>query len=279
MSKPGEVRIRSMRAGDLQPAVAAIRHAGWGERQPELSFYLRHQPTTVFVAEQDGGIVGTAIVTLNAGIGWLGLVFVAPALRGQGLGSRLTRTGLEYLQERSTRSILLAASELGRPIYEKLGFVVDGHYSVIFGPGRGGTAASSEHGVRSMEPPDVPAASALDRAATGEDRAHLLEALAHGWVVEGDGRVRGYALRTPWGYGPAIADDEASGTLLLDQLRAQAPEGQEMRLMVPRDNLAAIQHLADAGFEVRGGLPRMRLGEPVPWQPSRIWATVNAALG
>jgi GNAT superfamily N-acetyltransferase len=268
-----------MRSEDLEPAVAAIRDGGWGERRPELTYYLQHQPTTVFVAEQGGSIVGTAIVTRSAGIAWLGLVFVAPALRGQGLGSRLTRAGLEYLQERGMRSILLAASQLGRPIYEKLGFVVDGHYSVLFGPGLDNADALSHGEVRPLEPRDLEAASALDRAATAEDRGHLLSALGRGWLVERDGRVQGYALRTPWGFGPVVADDERTGRVLLDVQRAQVQKGQEMRLMVPRDNLAAMQYLTDAGFEVRAGLPRMRLGEPVAWQPSRIWAAVNAALG
>jgi ribosomal protein S18 acetylase RimI-like enzyme len=268
-----------MRSEDLEPAISAIRDGGWGDRRPELTFYLRHRPTTVFVAEQDADIVGTAIVTLSAGIGWLGLVFVAPALRGHGLGSRLTRTGLECLRDQGSRSILLAASDLGRPIYEKLGFVVDGHYSIVFGRATVEPEDLSRRGIRSLRPSDLTAASALDGAATGEDRRQLLEALGPGWVVERDGRARGYAFRSPWGFGPAIAEDEGCGRTLLDVLRGQAEPCDEVRLMVPQDNRAAMNYLADAGFEQRSVLPRMRLGESVAWQPSSIWALVNASFG
>jgi GNAT superfamily N-acetyltransferase len=168
-----------MRADDLEPAITAIRDGGWGNRRAELSFCVRHAPTTVFVAEQDGGIVGTTIATVSAGIGWLGLGFVAPALRGQHLGTRLTRTALDDLRQRGSRSVLLAATALGRPIYERLGFVVDGHYAIVFGPGLGGHDPD-QPGLRGIEPHDLPALSALDRAATGEDRTHLLRALGRG---------------------------------------------------------------------------------------------------
>jgi hypothetical protein len=49
--------------------------------------------------------------------------------------------------------------------------------------------------------------------------------------------------------------------------------------MLPRDNPAAMQHLTEAGFREGSVLPRMRLGEPVAWQPERIWATFNASFG
>jgi GNAT superfamily N-acetyltransferase len=267
-----------MRPQDLEPAITAIEDGGWGDRRQELTFYLRHRPTTVFVAERDEQIVGTTVVTVGSGIGWLGLVFVAPALRGHGLGSKLTSTGLDYLHDQGSRSIPLAATDLGRPIYEKLGFVIDGYYSVLLGRASVETEAVAD-GVRSLQPRDLAAASALDRAATGEDRHQLLKALAPGWQVEHEGRAHGYALRSPWGFGPVIAEDERSGRRLLRALRGLARPGDEIRMMVPRDNHAAVNYLVEAGLEQRSVLPRMRLGESVAWQPSRIWGLVNASFG
>ncbi len=266
-----------MRPSDLDATVAAIHEGGWGERRPELTFYLSHAEHTVYVAEREERILGTVLVTLSGGIGWLGLVWVAPELRGQGLGARLTHFGLDRLRDGGARSILLAASALGRPIYEKIGFTVDGEYAMLFGSGAAGAPHPSR--VRRVEPRDVPSLGALDRLATSEEREHLIQSLDTGWVVEDRNEVRGYALRTPWGYGPAIAADPESGRLLLDVLRDKAPPDQEMRLMLPQDNRAAIDHLHAAQFEIRTTLPRMRLGEPVPWQPSRIFAVTNAALG
>jgi Acetyltransferase (GNAT) domain len=107
---------------------------------------------------------------------------------------------------------------------------------------------------------EIPRVKALDRLATGEDRTHLLELLPHGWIASG-----GFALRTPWGFGPVIAEDAASGEALLDTLRAYAEA--DLTLRVPDSNDAAMHHLQRNGFAEVGGLPRMRLGEPVAWHP------------
>jgi predicted N-acetyltransferase YhbS len=259
------VDIRPIRPDELQPAIAAIRDGGWGDRAAELGFYVRDSGMTVLVADEDGSIVGTTVVSASAGVGWIGLVFVAPSMRGRGLGSRLTRAGLAQLSE--CRTVLLAASDMGRPIYERLGFEVEGRYAIMRGPGGGASPRA-----RAITAQDRERIRQLDRAATGEDRAHLLDALPHGWIAQ-----RGFALCTPWGYGPAIAEDAASGEAVLDAMRAHADT--ELTLRVPTANAAAMQYLQSRGFREGGSLPRMRLGDPVPWRPERIWAITNFALG
>lgn len=53
----------------------------------------------------------------------------------RGLGSTLSREGLARLAH--CRTVFLAATELGRPICERLGFEVDGRYAIMRGPGGG----------------------------------------------------------------------------------------------------------------------------------------------
>jgi GNAT superfamily N-acetyltransferase len=119
-----------MRPQDLESAIGDRRW--WlGDRREELTFYLSHRRPECSWPSGTEQIVGTTVVTAGSAIGWLGLVFVAPALRGHGLGSTLTRAGLDCLHDQGSRSILLAATDFGRPIYEKLGFVIDGYYSVL----------------------------------------------------------------------------------------------------------------------------------------------------
>jgi GNAT superfamily N-acetyltransferase len=256
-----------MRPDELEPAIAAIRDGGWGDRTAELGFYSRSAAMTVLVAKESRTIVGTTVVSSSAGVGWIGLVFVAPSMRGRGLGSTLTRAGLAALRE--SRTVLLAASEMGRPIYERLGFEVEGRYAIMRGP----TADAFHHSAPAIRADDLDRILRLDRDATGEDRAHLLEALPRGWVAE-----RGFALRPPWGYGPVIAEDVSSGEALIDAVRANAA-GSELTLRVPSANAAAMQYLVSRGFVEVGALPRMRLGDPVAWRPEMIWAITNFALG
>jgi hypothetical protein len=133
--------------------------------------------------------------------------------------------------------------------------------------------------VRRLVPSDVPAVCELDRLATGEDRAHLIHALSDdGWVVD-DGRViRGFALRTPWGLGPAIAEDVADGVLLLEVLRSQS-RSSDLLMTIASENEAAAEHLRAVGLVEQRRLPRMVLGAPVAWRPSQIWTIFGFAFG
>jgi GNAT superfamily N-acetyltransferase len=272
------VVIRPLLPADGEPAIRAVREGGWGDRRPELEFYVRHPPCHPFVAETDGTIVGTALATCSDRIGWLGLVFVAPAMRGRGLGAALTRTALEFMTSLGCRSVLLAASELGQPIYDRLGFVVDGAYAIWTGARSSAATTQTEARVRRLTPDDLSAVAELDRRVTGEDRGQTIGAMGEGWVLADRGRVHGYALRTPWGLGPAIAEDVTTGQALVDLLLAHA-SASPTTIIVPTANATAHEHLVARGFVVQRELPRMRLGDPVSWQPSRIWAIYNFALG
>ena len=92
------VRIRPMQAADLEATVAAIRDGGWGERRASLAFFLQHAQAQPFVAEADGAIVGTGVAVQNGLVGWVGLIFTAPAMRGRGLGGVLTQTVVQHLR-------------------------------------------------------------------------------------------------------------------------------------------------------------------------------------
>jgi hypothetical protein len=261
---------------DLEAAITAVREGGWGDRRPAFQFYVGHAQARPLVAEFDGAIVGTAVATWSGRVGWVGLVFVAPSMRGRGLGAELTRATMDCLEESGCRSFLLAASALGRPIYDRLGFRVEGHYVAFSGPRRVDPLVDPR--VRHLRPGDLDAVCALDRAATDEDRSHLVRAVADGWVIDDVGTVRGFALRTPWGLGPAVAGDAADGALLLEVLRTKAPTN-DMTLTIPDANTAAAEYVHSLGFAERERLPRMLLGEPVAWQPQHIWTISSYMMG
>ena len=85
-----------------------------------------------WVAEEDGKIVGTAAIlffefppafTNHSGIkGYITNMYTAPEYRGQGLASELLKKVLDEARSRSVKNILLAASDMGKPVYKKVGF-------------------------------------------------------------------------------------------------------------------------------------------------------------
>lgn len=88
-----------------------------------------------FVIEINGGIVGSVGCQLFAGLyplvlanhqrkyGYIWGVYVEPAYRQQGLGEQLTAQAIAYLKSLDCTRIILHASPLGKPLYERLGFV------------------------------------------------------------------------------------------------------------------------------------------------------------
>jgi GNAT superfamily N-acetyltransferase len=278
-----------MRDGDLLPAVAAIRAGGWGERDASLGFALRQPQCYPFVADDDGEIVGTSIATHNGPVGWVGLVFVAPAHRGRGLGAELTSAALRRFEDLGCHTVALAATSLGRPVYERLGFRPDGDY-VMFGgsprmKGESGMLSDAAQAepvrdgcIRPLVPADLPAVYALDVAASGEDRAHLIQAVPQAWVLDDGHTIRGYAARATWGLGAAIAPDPADGKLLLELLRANASTS-SVRFSPLDANTAAVAHLRDIGFQEQDHVVRMLLGAPITWHPTHIWNIFSFAVG
>jgi hypothetical protein len=179
-------------------------------------------------------------------------------------------------------TVQLLATELGRPVYERLGFVAEAEYRTLAGPpaprpaAPGGAPAA---GVRAGRPADRAAVLALDRLATGEDRSRLLDALwPAGGLVAGDGHPRGFHLASPWRNGGAtVAGDPDAGLALLEAVRRG--DSEEVSVSLPAGNRAGLLALAAAGFRERSGTTRMCLGPPLPWRPESVFGAHNLFWG
>jgi ribosomal protein S18 acetylase RimI-like enzyme len=276
---PERPAIRPARAADLGRLGALYEQAGFGARLAGVvGFAKARLDGEVVVADAGGELVGVAAGAVFAGTGWVGGVAVVPAHRRVGLGGALTEAIVAFLEDRAVATVLLHATALGRPVYERLGFVPEAAYLTLTGPTLPRSAWSPR--VRPGRAADLEAVVALDGAATGEDRRRLLSALwpAGGLVAAGDGHPLGYHLASPWRSGGAtIAADAASGLALLDAVRA-AP-GDEVSLSVPAANATAVEFLEAAGFAERYRTVRMHRGPRVPWDPAALFGAHNLFWG
>ncbi len=123
----------------------------------------------------------------------------------------------------------------------------------------------------------------LDRAATGEDRRHLLRAFAtqaSATVFDdaADG-IRGFVVRAPWGGGATIAPDPDVALALLEARRRRTSPDRHVRAGVLAENEAGLARLADAGWTEAWRAPRLVRGAALVWQPEAIWGQFNHAIG
>jgi GNAT superfamily N-acetyltransferase len=279
MKGAGRPAIRPATPEDLARLGPLYEQAGFGARLAGVVGFARARLSgEVVVAEAGGELAGVAAGAVFGGTGWVGGVAVMPAHRRVGLGGALTEAIVEFLDGRGVTTVLLHATALGRPVYERLGFVPETAYLTLSGP----TLARShgESPVRAGRAADLEAVAALDLAATGEDRRRLLTALwpTGGLVAAVDGRILGYHLASPWRPGGAtIAADPRAGLALLDAVRAGP--GDEVSISVPTANTPALQALTSAGFSERYRTIRMHRGPRVPWDPDALFGAHNLFWG
>ena len=259
--------IRPALEGDITPALAVMSRAfDLHLRAPTVHTLVAASDSGVLlVAEDAGDMVGTAASVRFGSSGWLGGVTVVPEARGSGLGRRLTEAAIDALGDVET--VLLLASAMGRPLYERLGFEAEGRYRVFMS---GSTKPEETVELRDVREEDRDAVLALDQAATGEDRALAVLAALDGAVATPD--LSAVALRPPWRALPIVGDPAGATTLLTSLIEPG------MRLAVPEENRAAVQLLSLLGREIEP-VTRMRRGPAVPWRPEQVWGAFSLFFG
>lgn len=267
------ITIRSMTPADIPLGMRLKEAAGWNQSETDWRRHLELEPEGCFVGCCDGTPAATLAVTVFGGddstdkvatrsSAWIAMVLTDPAFRRRGLANALLEHSIAYAESRGASSIWLDATEMGRPVYEKLGF------ATVFGltrrrgivrtePQLGETAS-----LRLMTAEDLAGGEVddLDLAATGADRLKLLSALRRdlpegALVAMRDPRevtaLLGFALARRGSravqIGPVVARTETIGRSLLAAEFAHLA-GSETLIDIPDENLSAIEVAEAAGL-------------------------------
>lgn len=249
-------------------------------RRRELTLYLRAQPDGWYVIEDDGELLAVAGCLLYGPFCWIGLVATHPSAQGRGLASQLSAHLVEWALARGCRTVALDASDVGRPVYERLGFRVSGTTAELIRPAGAPSPPGDTSEVGSNE--DLEEIMAFDRASFGGDRRALLVELAadveSSWHVTRDegGRLDGYLLGRSAGPGPGAAIDAHSARRLV---RSALDPSEQQKVLVP-DVSAYLGELEAVGFVEQRRLTHMRFGEPeLPGERHRLLAQRSYATG
>lgn len=183
--------IHRLNPDDLPDCLALAQDREWPAE--ERKWRLLFEVGTVYGVRDDAGdLIGTAVLTrYETGLAAISMVLVATRHGGRGLGGGLMT---HVLADADGATVFLNATEYGRPLYEKLGFVQVGTTYTHVG---GFVPSGGPAGSRPAEPRDLPAILALDTAVNGADRTHLVRRLPSFAeqlrVIDRHGAVTGYA--------------------------------------------------------------------------------------
>jgi GNAT superfamily N-acetyltransferase len=209
-------------------------------------------------------------------LAWIGMVLTQHEYRGRGFARRLMEHALAYLRTRRVDWIKLDATNMGLPLYERLGFRAEGAIERwLRAPG-----PVAEYGATRPYAPDT----ALDRAASGTDRTALLAVLAG---FESASIAGGFAMGRPGSQaaylGPCVARSANAARDLIAWFLGRHVEESVYWDILPV-NVDAIAIAREFGFERSRELVRMAIpgvGNPTPLtnNDALVFATAGFEFG
>ena len=270
--------IRLMTTEDIPAGMHLKTAAGWNQTAQDWENVLAVEPEGCWVYEIDGVVVGsTTAVCFGQDLAWIGMVLVLPEYRGQGIARKLMQHAMKYLEERGVRCAKLDATDMGRPLYEQLGFV---HELVI--ERWAGTASEQADRQNPVPVPidDLTSIGTLDRSAFEADRTGLLRRLIKTFPEDAACLPGGYVMGRPgeneYFLGPCVAKSEDDARRLVEHFLDRHAGKRVFWDLLPA-NERAVSLARSFGFEPRRKLSRM--ARPLAGCPSADVGRVFAAAG
>jgi GNAT superfamily N-acetyltransferase len=271
---------------DVPAALRLSTQAGWNQVATDWLRLIALWPDGCFAGRLDGRLVATATLAVYPpDLAWVGMMLVDASCRGQGVGGAMMDAVLAAADRAGIRCVGLDATDLGRPLYVKRGFVD------AIGIGRRVLAAADrpadddDGSAQALRDEDWTSVLDLDHDAFGGDRSRLLARLrgesgAAACVVRDASRVIGFGFRRPGRgaeqIGPVVARSPAEAAGVVRSLAARGDRAGDVLL----DSFHGGElgpWLDRAGFAVSRRLTRMFRGAGAT--PHRPHAHTHAAAG
>jgi len=253
-------------------SVSSLQPEGWPDILPFMDHYTQSSYCIPYKVVMAGHMVGIGTGIVHGAVGWLGHIIVSPTSRNQGIGRMITQTLVDALQGQGCTTLYLVATDLGAPVYAKLGFETETEY--LFFKDIVPDLLRPDPHVVNYRPEHFAQIVALDRRVSGEDRMIELEPhLQDGLIYEVGDTVEGVYLPT-LGEGMIVAITPSAGIGLTKRRRALSSS-----VVFPIDNVHATQYWYSLGYKECRRAKRMRLGKARPWQPENLYGRIAGNIG
>jgi GNAT superfamily N-acetyltransferase len=284
------MRLRVMTDQDVQAGLRLNTLAGWNQTSADWQLFLKQSPDGCFVAEVDGKVIGTAAtIPYENRFAWIGMVLVDPEFRKAGIGTQLLHKTIEHLDQAGISSMKLDATPLGKPLYEKLGFVME--YEIerwILKRSPGETSPPNSPETQCIKQEQLSSILVLDRELFGADRGFLLRSLSEhapefALTVASNSQPQAYAFGRHGLFadhlGPWMANSRASAEAILQSFLADSKR-ETLIVDCMKSNTSATELFSAFGFTISRPLTRMVRGpNAYPGRPSQLCAILGPEFG
>ncbi|MHA4843949.1 GNAT family N-acetyltransferase [Flavitalea antarctica] len=263
--------------------LAALQPEGWGSILPAHEIYLQSSCSFPLKFTEDDNLVGLGTTIIHHDSAWLAHIIVHPGMRKKGIGKLITKTLMDVAFSSHCDLLSLIATDLGEPVYSKLGFETDTEY-VFYKAGetkgvgqqplpKQTDSLSLHDHIEPYQPGFKAELLALDKQVSGEDRAlYLQDHLDHG-ILYFDNRVlEGFYLPSA-GEGMISATTSTAGITLMELRKTKDV------FIFPVDNIIARQYCERKHLYPFRTAKRMVLGKRRQWHPEWIYNRIGGNLG
>jgi hypothetical protein len=264
------MKLEPFHQDDLK-ILPSLQPEGWGDILSSFRFYLNSEFCYPFKISLEGQLAGTGTIIHFGRTAWLAHIIVHNKHRNKGIGNFITTSLVEFLKGTSCETIFLLATQLGFPVYKRVGFVSEGEY-VFFKDGN--ITSRESNNVAPMQHQYFQQILELDFSASGENRNRLLVEHKNSTSVFLSGDVVSGFFVPTLGDGLIVANNTEAGSALMT-LRNKAHD----RFTLPEQNVRAIDFLLQHQFKEYQRGTRMRLGKPVEWNPTKYFNRIGGNMG
>lgn len=250
-----------------------LRPPDWTDIKVPFQFYLSSDFCFPIKLTNEDKIIGVGCSIIHDDVAWLAHIIVHPEFRNQGHGASITKQLIKIAEDNKTSTMFLIATELGAPVYSKLGFVTETEYlfykDVVFKE-----KFVQSNNIVHFQEKYFDQLYQLDKKLSSENRlSHLMEHCSSGILYLENDRAQGFYLPN-FGEGIIIAEHPSAGIELL-KLHLTNND----KVVFPIDNTSALQFMMLHSFEYFRKAKRMRLGAKRDWNPSTIYSRIGGNLG
>ncbi len=264
--------IKPLEHSDIT-ALSELQPDGWPDIVPSFEFYYNSEFCFPITVTNENKIVGIGTTIIHNNVAWLAHIIVHPESRNKGIGQLITQTLVDSTKEQHCETAYLIATDLGAPVYTKLGFETETEY-LVFKDITIGKSLTVHKNIESFSEKYRDQITAIDRAVSGEDRiTHIEKYFSSAFLYCQDNTVEGYFL-PELGDGLIIATTAPAGVELM-KLRLQSND----HAIFPIDNVNAAAFLYQDNYKEIKTIKRMRLGKKRSVLFANIYNRIGGNLG
>ncbi len=266
------MKIEPFEQADLS-LICSLQPPGWHDIVPSFAFYVPSPICRPVKVTLDDEIIGIGTGISHGKTGWLAHVVVHRDHQRKGVGRSIVDHVVSLLRNSGCKSVSLAATEQGFPLYRKAGFEEQTQY-VFLERSVPAEPVRPQGRVRNYEMADRADILSMDREISGEERSRILDdRLAGSYVYEENGAVVGFYL-PDLGEGLILANNVEAGIALMEVRLSHVKTA-----VLPVDNRDGIQFFTDADFRETRRATRMVLGDRYSWKPDCMYNRIAGNLG